>query len=68
LDRLAPSLGLIYNAHPSAAELLDDAVMRNGLADHADAMLGALQWEVNAMHMAGPAAGRNREKGPVSQG
>jgi hypothetical protein len=39
--------GLINDTHPAAAELLDDAVMGNGLADHADAMLGALQWEVN---------------------
>ena len=39
--------------------------MRDGLADHADAMLGALQWEVNEMRIAGPAAERNREKGPV---
>jgi hypothetical protein len=26
-------LGLIYHAHPAATELLDDAVVRNGLAD-----------------------------------
>src|SRR5205823_10272676 len=29
------------------AEFLDDAVMGDGLADHADAMLGVLQREVN---------------------
>src|SRR5438552_873256 len=32
--------GLINDTHPAAAELLDDAVMRDGLADHVDAMLG----------------------------
>jgi hypothetical protein len=26
--------GLVNHAHPAAAELLDDAVMRNGLTDH----------------------------------
>src|SRR5437899_2929020 len=40
-------LRLVDHTHPAAAQLLDDAVMRDGLADHADAMLGALQWEVN---------------------
>ncbi len=27
-------LGLVDDAHPAAAELLDDAVVRDGLADH----------------------------------
>ena len=27
-------LGLVNHTHPAAAELLDDAVMRNGLTDH----------------------------------
>ena len=27
-------LGLVDHTHPSATQLLDDAVMRNGLADH----------------------------------
>ena len=27
-------LGLVHNTHPAAAELLDDAVVRDGLADH----------------------------------
>jgi len=39
--------------------------MGDGLAYHADAMLGALQWEVNEMRITGPAVERNREKGPV---
>ncbi|PYV74012.1 MAG: hypothetical protein DMG97_09805 [Acidobacteria bacterium] len=43
----ADVLGLVNHTHPATAELLDDAVMRDGLADHADAMLGAPQWEVN---------------------
>ena len=29
-------LGLVDHTHPAAAELLDDAVMRDGLADHED--------------------------------
>jgi len=40
-------LGLVDHTPPAAAELLDDAVVRDCLADHADAMLGALRWEVN---------------------
>jgi len=28
-------LGLVDHTHPAAAELLDDPVVRNGLADHA---------------------------------
>ena len=39
--------GLVDDSHTAAAQLLDDAIVRDGLADHADAMLGALQWEVN---------------------
>jgi len=27
-------LGLVHHTHPSAAQLLDDTVVRNGLADH----------------------------------
>ena len=30
-------LGLVDHTHPAAAELLDDAVVRNGLADHGQA-------------------------------
>ena len=30
----ASVFGLVDDAHPAAAELFDDAVMRNGLADH----------------------------------
>ena len=33
-------LGLVNHAHPAAAELLDDAVVRDGLADHAQACYG----------------------------
>src|SRR5437763_11693345 len=43
-------LGLVDHTHAAATQLLDDAVMRDGLADHADAMLGALQWEVNVSY------------------
>src|SRR5690348_4653632 len=57
--------GLVDNTHSAATELLDDAVMRNGLPDHADAILGALQWEVNEMRSgtgsrAQPRKGRSR--------
>ena len=27
-------LGLVHHTHPTTAELLDDAVVRDGLADH----------------------------------
>src|ERR1700730_12978123 len=41
-------LGLVYDTHPAAAQLLDDAVVRNGLADHKDgAMLGGMLGQVN---------------------
>ena len=30
-------LGLVNHTHPAAAELLDDAVMRDGLTDHGNA-------------------------------
>ena len=33
-------LGLVDHTHPAAAELLDDAVVRDGLADHALRSLG----------------------------
>src|SRR6266849_26402 len=33
-------LGLVDNTHTASAELLDDAVVRNGLADHAQACYG----------------------------
>ena len=39
--------GLVDDSHTAAAQLLDDAIVRDGLADHADAMLGALHREVN---------------------
>jgi hypothetical protein len=30
--------GLVNHAHPAAAQLFDDAVVRNGLADHGGAL------------------------------
>jgi hypothetical protein len=33
-------LGLVYHSHAPAPELLDDAVVRNGLANHRGEMLG----------------------------
>ena len=33
-------LGLVNNAHPAAAELLDDAIVRDGLPDHRAEILG----------------------------
>jgi hypothetical protein len=32
--------GLVHHTHPATAELLDDAVVRDGLADHAQAYYG----------------------------
>ena len=40
-------LGLKDHTHPAATELLNDSVMRDGLADHRLAMLGVLLGEVN---------------------
>ena len=45
--------GLVDNTHPATAELLNDAVVRDGLADHEQelraAMLGTLMEQVNRM-------------------
>src|SRR4051794_14529806 len=41
-------LGLVDHTHPAAAQLLDDAVVRDGFADHGiAAMLGVVQRQVN---------------------
>jgi len=40
-------LGLINHTHPPAAELLDDAVVRDGLASHWAEMLGVGLEQVN---------------------
>src|SRR5207253_1504343 len=55
----------IDNTHAAATELLDDAVVRDGPPDHADAILGALQWEVNATRIAGPAVDATAKSRPV---
>src|SRR5438445_8718658 len=57
--------GLVHHSHAAATELLDDAVMRDGPPDHADAILGALQWEVNATRIAGPAVDATAKSRPV---
>src|SRR5712692_3234349 len=48
-------LGLVHHTHPAAPELLDDAVVRNGLADQfegnsnpREAILGWMNRQVNA--------------------
>ena len=40
-------LGLVDHAHTAATEFLDDAVMRNGLADHWAEILGLEVGQVN---------------------
>ncbi|HEU0370288.1 MAG TPA: hypothetical protein VFR42_13805, partial [Candidatus Acidoferrum sp.] len=41
-------LSFVHDAHPATAKLLNDAVVRDGLADHGiGAMLGAVQGQVN---------------------
>ena len=46
--------GLIYNAHASAPELLDDAIVRDGLADHLSAarvnLWRILRWRVGLVN------------------
>ena len=43
-------LGLVHHSHAAPAELLDDAVVRDGLADHAvGAMLGGARGQVNGV-------------------
>src|SRR5689334_10137659 len=37
-------LGLVDNAHPAAAQLLDDAVVRNGLTDQKEGRLNS-RWQ-----------------------
>jgi len=39
---------LVHHAHPAATQLVDDAVVRDGLADHGiGAMLGGVNRQVN---------------------
>jgi hypothetical protein len=38
---------LVDHTHPPAAQLLDDAIVRNGLADHRTGILGLEVWQVN---------------------
>ena len=45
---VADVLGLVDDTHPAAAELLDNAIVRDGLADHWADMLGSVQIKVNA--------------------
>jgi hypothetical protein len=40
-------LGLIDHTHTATAELLDNVVMGDRLADHEAAMLGGMRWQVN---------------------
>jgi hypothetical protein len=56
-------LGLIDNAHAATAELLDDAVVRDGLSDHWSRILRARNWQVNesrGVDGASKTAGRDR--------
>ena len=46
-------LGLVNDAHPAAAELLDDAVVRDGLADHWRQILRDEERQVNERHGVG---------------
>ncbi len=39
--------GFVDHAHPAAAELLDDAVVRDGLANHCAEILGSRSGQVN---------------------
>src|SRR5438034_10960887 len=65
-DALQPRVfALVHHSPAAATELLDDAVMRDGPPDHADAILGALRWEVNATRIAGPAVDATAKSRPV---
>src|SRR5437899_2563160 len=57
--------GLVDDSHTAAAQLLDDAVMRDGLADHVDAMLGALQVGSQRDACSGTGSRAQPRKGPV---
>jgi len=46
-------LGLVDHTHPAAAQLLQDAVMPDDLADHRVEMLGPQVEQVNEWHRAG---------------
>ena len=46
-------LGLVHHTHAAATELLDDSVVRDGLADHAQACYGgSLSKSMKAMELA----------------
>ena len=51
-------LGLVDNAHSSAAQLLDDAVVRDSLADHLAEILGLGVGQVNEGRQVGVASKR----------
>ena len=48
-------LGLVDDAHPAAAELLDDAIVRDGLVDHwRESYVCETGKSMKAMELAGP--------------
>jgi len=51
-------LGLVDDTHPSTAELLDDAVVRDGLADHRRRSLRLWTRQVNESRGVGARAER----------
>ncbi len=46
-------LGLVYHSHAAAAELFQNAVARDSLADHQGQILRGRNWQVNEGHGVG---------------
>ena len=42
-------LGLIYDTHPATTQLLEDPVVRDGLANHGRVMVGGILGQVNGL-------------------
>ena len=43
-------LSLVHHTHPATTQLLEDPVVRDGLANHGRVMVGGIPGQVNGLH------------------